>query len=318
MNLNDALDTFLDTDASYGGGLSNHGPMAAEALVHLGVPQWIGPFVDRYRPRLDGPGTESTPAPEQWRDWLRQRLSSLVAAPESQAGHGLLRVAHAVGGLERAEIDGSPVSVSLRELGAAVSYWEMGGAIFDGPDDLVGPFGVVEWLDNLGRLDPARRSDGVLTVTLADAARMSGFTGRVTSLAPSSDPTAMLDVLGAAAAERFRQNVGSSAFAILHGTTVSAMATVLLPHLDDAGKRQLVAGVAGFVAAAVVGFDDQLETPDQDPPPDPPRLAELSAATMEDHTIKFADACISIAKRSGDRQPLAAAFQQINRPYGLM
>ncbi len=316
MDLNDALAAFLDTDGSYGGGLSNHGPMAAEALDHLGRSQEIGPFVEHYLARLDEPSSPTVAAPNEWREWLRPRLDGLVAKAESQAGHGLLRVAHAVRGLERAEAAGLPLKNYLGELGAAVAYWDEGRALFDSPGDLIGPRGITAWLADLDRLDPADRSDGLLTITLADASRLPGFGDHVASLTPSSDLTETLDALGAAAAARFRRNAGSSAFAILHGTTVSAMATVLLDHLDDAGKRRLVGAVAGFVAAAIAGFDDAHDAPALDDTPEPARLADLAAATKEDHTIKFTDACLAIAARSGDRSPLIAAFQQITRPYG--
>ena len=315
-SLTEALDRLLFTDATYEGGLSNHGPMAAEALAHLGAPASISPYVDHVLLKLEPARSDPAAAPDEWRPWLRARLGALVGAAASQAGHGLLRVAHAVRGLERAEADDADLTTFLRELGAAVAYWEGGATALPAPSALVGSLGVGEWLDSLERLDPGRRSHGMLTLTLTDAARLPGFVDRVAALAPSSDPTATLDALGAAAAECFRRNIGSSAFATLHGTTVSAMATVLLDHLDDAGKQRLVAAVAGFVAAAVVGFDDALDIVAQDPTPAPPRLAELAAASLEDHTIKFTDACISIAARSGDQRPLDAAFRQISRPYG--
>jgi hypothetical protein len=49
--LDEALERFRGTGPEYGGGLANHGPMAAEALVAMGrteaVPQWV----EAYQPR---------------------------------------------------------------------------------------------------------------------------------------------------------------------------------------------------------------------------------------------------------------------------
>jgi len=317
-----ALEVFLGTDASYGGGLSNHGPMAAEALVALGQEHQIGAFVASYRTRLEDPVGVVDAAPADWRDWLRGVLPELVPHVASRAGHGLLRVAHAVRGLERAEKAGAVSPVQLRELAAAVDYWRAGGNGLAAPSRLDGVEPVEEWLGSLGRLPADERFDGMLTVTLQRAVAMPDYGARIAALAPSEDPASTLDLMATAAAAAFERNVAMNAFALLHGATVSAMAHVLLEHLDDDGARNLEAGVAGFVAAAVVGFDD--------PPLDEPRggsasdghldatsLAASAAATLEDHTIKFAEACIATAARTGDDAPLEALRRQIETPYGL-
>ena len=63
MSDNDVLDEGLDrlavTGPEYRGGLSNHGPMAAEALVRLGRPDAVGHWLDGYLRRLDGPPSAS-------------------------------------------------------------------------------------------------------------------------------------------------------------------------------------------------------------------------------------------------------------------
>jgi hypothetical protein len=66
LTYDEALEIFLGTDASYAGGLSNHGPMATEALVSMGIESWIGPFVSAYRTRLEPPHDEIEPAPLDW------------------------------------------------------------------------------------------------------------------------------------------------------------------------------------------------------------------------------------------------------------
>lgn len=318
LTYEDALDVFLGTDPSYADGLSNHGPMAIEALVHMGVPQWIGPFVGGYRDRLEPVQAQVEAASENWRGWLRTVIEPLVPAAGNLAGHGLLRVAHAVRALERIGA-GTPASFSHRvELATGIDYWRHGGPGLDGPRKLTGTLSLSEWLPTLGRLRVDQRSDGLLTETLGTAAATTDFAIKVAALAPMDDPTAMLDALGTAAGQAFMLNDGLSAFTLLHGTTVSSMASVLLPHLDEAGKHQLVASVAGFVAAAIIGFDDgdgrHGDIPGE--PPTPDALAEAAGASCEDHTIKFVDACVAIAARTGDTALLAAAHRQITTPYG--
>jgi hypothetical protein len=59
VSANDVLDEGLSrlaaTGPEYRGGLSNHGPMAAEALVRLGRADAVEPWLDGYLKRLDGP-----------------------------------------------------------------------------------------------------------------------------------------------------------------------------------------------------------------------------------------------------------------------
>lgn len=312
MNYERALEVFLETDASFGGGLSNHGPMAAEALVSLDAEGALGPFVDHYRTRLEPQRHEVPAAAEPWEPWLRLQLTELVDRAGNLAGHGLLRVAHAVRGIERTTPTGGPSPAQLRELATAVDYWRRGGPGIDGPSALTGPTPAAEWPDGLGRLTADERAEGLLTVTLRRAAATDDFAERVAALAPAPDPAATLDALAIAAAEAFRRNDGIAAFALLHGVTVSSMARVLLRYLEDADARRLEAAVAGFVAAALVGFDEGVPSGGpREALPDPRRLAEMAAATLEDHTIKFADACIGVAARTGDDGPLVALHHRL-------
>lgn len=319
LSYEDALELFLKTDPNYGGGLANHGPMAVEALVNMGMAHQIGPFVDYYRPRLEDAREHVPPAPIDWREWLRPTLAPLVAAAANRAGHGLLRVAHAVRAIERADASGSVALVHRQELATAVEYWRTGGPGLRGPEVLTGSLTPRRWVQTLGRLRPVERSDGLLTQTLETASARSGFVALVAWLAPAADPIANFDALGALAAGAFARNRGLGAFALLHGTTVSAMASVLVPSLDAASVRRLEAAVAGFVAAAVIGFDEPEETMSEPAVADTPsaaELAEAAGASKEDHTIKFVDACIAIATRSGDNSILRAAARQVVQPYG--
>jgi hypothetical protein len=311
-----ALEVFLATDPAFGGGLTNHGPMAAEALVSMGVDHWLGRFVASYRTRLEPPTRRVDPAPDDWEAWFRARLPELVGSAGNLAGHGLLRVAHAVRGIERAGA-GGPSPVQRAELGVAVDYWAKGGAAPAGPPALTGRETPAAWASAFPRLDPAARAEGLLTTTLRRAAETDGFSARVATLA-GDDPATTFDALAVAAAGAFRRNSGIAAFALLHGVTVSSMARVLLSYGDDDVCRRLEAAVATFVAAALVGYDGGT---DDDAPSDASlveddddraALAERAAASLDDHTIKFADACLGVASRTGDDQPILALRQRLS------
>lgn len=309
LTYDDALHQFLATKGTYGGGLSNHGPMATEALDHMGASEWIGAFVTAYSPRLE-PRTAPTPRGGDWRRLLGEHLPDLVAEAAAEAGHCLLRVAHAVRGLERAEASGHTPGVRVDELRTALMRWRATSGL-PAPETLVGDRSIDEWSVGLGRLATFDPLPGLLTGSLRLAAEQSAFIDLVATLQRSERPADTLDRLALRALEGYLANEDFLArFTLLHGVTVSTMARVLVDHLDEPAQRRLEAAVAGFVAAAAVAFDRRLDT--EVPPPDvQPDLARRAGATLDDHTIKFADACLGLADRTGSTTPLRAAELQI-------
>ncbi len=320
LTYDDALAQFLATRGSYGGGLSNHGPMAAEALDHMGAPEWIGAFVTAYLPRLE-PRTAPTPRGGDWRQLLDEYLPERVSSAAAEAGHCLLRVAHAVRGLERAEADGHRHVVSdttrrvpgvrVDELRTALMRWRATSGL-PTPDSLSGSRTIDEWSAALGRFVTFEPLPGLLTESLKLAAEQPGFADVVATLERSERPADTLDRLALRAVEGYLANEEFlSRFTMLHGVTVSTMARVLVDHLDELGQRRLEAAVAGFVAAAAVAFDRRLDTSDAPRPDARPNLAHRAGATLDDHTIKFTDACLGLAARTGRELPLRAAELQI-------
>ena len=131
---NDALDEGLSrlaaTGPEYRGGLSNHGPMAAEALVRLGRADAVGHWLDGYLQRLDEPPRPSDRvtdetwrdalgklnrvadwevylrdqlADEPWRDVLARWWPRLLPGVAAAATHGIIRTSHAARSLAAAE-----------------------------------------------------------------------------------------------------------------------------------------------------------------------------------------------------------------------
>lgn len=310
MNYDDALSQLLATKGTFGGGLSNHGPMAVEALDHMGTPEWIGPFVGAYLPRLD-PRTAPTTRGGDWRQLLDEFLPDLVASSAAEAGHCLLRVAHAVRGLERAEASGRVPAVRVDELRTGLMRWRAASGL-PAPEALTGTRSVAEWSAGLAPFASFEPLPGLLTASLAAAAHQPGFTDAVATLQPSDQTGDTLDLLAMRAVEGYLANDDLRArFTLLHGVTVSTMARVLVRHLDEPSQRRLEAAVAGFVAAASVAFDRRADDTVAPPPLVAPGIARRAAATLEDHTIKFTDACIGLAERTGSEAPLRAAERRI-------
>ena len=146
-DLDDALERFQNRGFEYAGGLTNHGPMAVEALVELGHPALIPGFVDTYEPRLPPLESGTWMAPGErmaargcverlgdwrvtfereleesnWSDLVRREASAMIAGLFSGGTHGFLRVAHALRALERDE-----TPVRRRELAFGLAYWAGG------------------------------------------------------------------------------------------------------------------------------------------------------------------------------------------------
>ena len=130
-------------------GLTNHAPMAAEALCALGRPDAVLPWIERYRGALlPRPPAGERIAPDDWRealgqlhragDWsarfadelqeaawpevLDRWVSRLAPGISASATHGVIRVGHAVRGLVAAGTNESG-ALRRRELADALASW---------------------------------------------------------------------------------------------------------------------------------------------------------------------------------------------------
>ncbi len=310
QRFDEALDRLLDYGPTYEGGLSNHGPMALEALASQGREDLFVPFVDHYAGQLE-PGENRAVVEPDWQGTLAGRLPELVAVGASQAGHGLLRVAHATRSLERAN-----TPTRRRELAAAIDYWASGRPL-SAPSALSGSRPLDDVVRELPRLENA--PDGLLTHPLTEALARDDVVAHLTSIEPADDPAARFDELALLAAEAMTSNRGLPAFGLLHGVTVSTMARHLLDHLDEEGVRALEAAVTAFVVAAVVGLDRSFET-------DPPELDRSADSGFDelldrlvrrlgDHDIKFADAASGLYRRTGSPTVIDAVRARLVAEY---
>src|SRR5688500_13401477 len=129
-NLDEVLERMRDTGPEFDGWLSNHGPMAADALLRMGAPVDVHAWLDGYSARLeDAPAARWPIDPDDWRevlgdpsrlgDWLAYFDRALREAPwtvvlsdwwprltpgaVASATHGLIRTGHAVRALREAE-----------------------------------------------------------------------------------------------------------------------------------------------------------------------------------------------------------------------
>ena len=143
--LDEAYERLHQTGPEFEGWLSNHGPMAAEAMVRHGHAETVGPWLDTYVQRLEdfprgsgpiGPDwAEALGDPRRIADWTtffcreaagppwRQVLGTwwprLLPGLAASATHGIIRVGHAV----RALLADGDDPIHVTELAHGLAYW---------------------------------------------------------------------------------------------------------------------------------------------------------------------------------------------------
>jgi hypothetical protein len=143
--LDEAYQRLHATGPEFHGWLSNHGPMAAEAMVRRGHAGQVHRWLDGYMARLEEFPRGSGPIGSDWRealgdprriaDWTfyfrrevtgqpwRQTLETwwprLLPGVAAAATHGVIRVGHAV----RALMDDGADADHLAELAHGLAYW---------------------------------------------------------------------------------------------------------------------------------------------------------------------------------------------------
>ena len=143
--LDEAYQRLHQTGPEFDGWLSNHGPMAAEAMARHGHAEDVGPWLDSYVQRLEDFPRGTDPIGADWAealgdprriaDWTtffcrqaaeqpwRQVLGTwwlrLLPGLAASATHGIIRVGHAV----RALLADGDDPIHVTELAHGLAYW---------------------------------------------------------------------------------------------------------------------------------------------------------------------------------------------------
>ncbi|MEM6992958.1 MAG: questin oxidase family protein [Myxococcota bacterium] len=337
--LDTALRRFHATDAEFRGGLSNHGPMASEALEALGFPERIPDFVDKYAQRLEPAeaGEVLTQArfdaalgrPDARADLIATMvdrlgkselsavlpplLATLMPGLVAAAFHGPLRAAHALRGLSRRQ---SPER--LAEVAHGLGYWASRFAPLPGRPGARAVAGrtAIDALADVPLLDEDQRSGGLILDRFAPLAKHTGYIEAVEAFDPDAQPVdEVFDDLSAAAARLYLgASSGRSRFVYLHGITGTAAIRSLLPRLS-ADQRRLSVGHLFAALAAVFAThgepDHGLGRAWPTQKVDTASLAQRAAASKDDHTIKLVEACLREFARSRRPELLAVAAHRL-------
>ena len=181
--LDEGLGRLARTGPEFAGGLSNHGPMAAEALVRLGRADAVEHWLDGYLRRLDAaPRPADRISDETWRealgqhgrvaDWeayFRAQLAGppwrdvlarwwprLVPGIAAAATHGVIRTSHAARSLAAAEAAATDTGPRRDELARGLAYWAASYLELPGPARTGGQLDLLDAL-NASRWPRGRR-----------------------------------------------------------------------------------------------------------------------------------------------------------------
>jgi hypothetical protein len=273
--VDEALERFHATADEYHGGLSNHGPMAVDALARLGAVDEIEPWARGYEGRLkpfEGP-PPTVDLDEPWEAVVRREVPSLLRGAVAAAGHGAIRVGHAVSMLRVAD-----TPPRRMELARALAYWRASydevtpGPPIDGVSSARSALGAV------ASLAPPPPGPGLIS-------------DRVRSLGPVPvfEAATVDDVIDAAAGALLASR-RSSTIALVHAVTTPAALAVLAPYVAVGAVDR----ASWLVAAALVaGYADALDPPAEvgdDVSSD--EAVGRAVETGDEHAIKLAAVCV--------------------------
>jgi questin oxidase-like protein len=316
--MDDALDILHRTGPKFGGGLANHGPMAAEAMLALGRPDAVLPWVERYKSRLqDRPAPSQPIATEAWREALGQinRVSDWVAFFDHQlaeapwqdvvrswvprlspaliaaATHGLIRTSHAVRSLGANE-----TPQRLHELAEGLGFWAAryrvlpgtpaGGAAGDTPG---------EALARVPRVHEASfEARGLIGQQLQGLDDHPWFAEVIDLVSTEGALSEFLSRLTELCAGIYLVNQ-HNLVAFIHTVTAPSALRLLVPYLAEADAR-LAARYAWQACAALYAWYSTEPPPATEghtpPSEDLDTLIDRAVAAGDAHTIKLTEACL--------------------------
>lgn len=318
-DLDDALERFQKTALEYAGGLANHGPMAAEALVRLGHAALVEGLIDVYAPRLpplevgepiaaggreaargdparlpDWVATAEAAVRERpWRAVLREWVPPLVDGLFAGAAHGLLRTAHAVRALDEEE-----TPVRCRELAHGLAYWAGRHQRLPGSPGLHGVpgQGVESCFAHAPCVPRDLRRPGFFFDAVRALDGLPAFAVVVEGFAGEPDASGAVHAMCRIGARLYLQNP-QARIAYVHCVTAPSALRLLAPHLDpDDVDRAVGYGLQAVLALHAVSSADG--APGRPSPEvehlarDPAEIRYRAACSLEEHAIKMAEACL--------------------------
>jgi hypothetical protein len=316
--MDEVLDILHHTGPEFGGGLANHGPMAAEAMLALGRPEAVLSWVERYKSRLQDRPAPSQPisldawrealghinrvgdwvaffdrqlAEAPWQDVVRSWVPRLSPALIAAATHGLIRTSHAVRSLGASE-----TPQRLHELAEGLGFW---AARYQGLPGTPagGPAGYTpeEALARVQRVHGAGfEARGLIGQQLQGLDDHPWFAEAIDLVNTEGALSEFLSRLTELCAGIYLANQ-NNLVAFIHTATAPSALRLLVPYLAEADAR-MAARYAWQACAALYAWystEPPPATAGYTPPPeDPDTLIDRAVAAGGAHTIKLTETCL--------------------------
>lgn len=327
------------------GRLTNHGPMAVEALVRRGQARSVHRWLDYYRAKLEDMPARLAPVTDaDWRtalgdprraaDWIAYFERALAERPWREvltawwpvllpgiAGgstHPVIRVGHAVRTLLG---PGGETAPRVAELAHGLGYWAARHTPLPArtPVALPAPAGAAAALDAVERI-PVQ--DGGLPDRFAQLTSVPVWPAGNGDGTPDPDTArALLTDLVTAAVHRYATHGHAEPIMLVHAATAPNAVLRTLPALPrelwpaslDAAWAASAAVTAAYAPAAPAAYEGTYKEAHEEAARSTfDEVFARAAAHGDDHTVKFADTALDV----GDHAARTAALRgvQLNPP----
>jgi hypothetical protein len=336
--IDEVLSRFSAKGPEFGPGLSNHGPMAADALVALGRADAVVVWSEWYSGRLAERPEARQPIASQawaealgdigragdwvryfereidaqpWRDVLDAWVARLVPGIMAGATHGILRTAHAVRSLERGE-----TPARRYELAEGLGYWAARYQTLPSAPAAPGALRISQALDRVERVGDGHRASGLIFDAMR-AVDTTPFDQVINYVAVDGNVDRFVDDVTRAFVRQYIANAARASIAFIHTVTAPSSLRLLAPHLSETTTRSAMRYAWQACAAVYATY----ARPRTDEPPaafdamafDEADLIDQAVSARDEHAIKFTEACLREHARSGDAAFITAARDVVGR-----
>ncbi|MFJ2134266.1 questin oxidase family protein [Streptomyces sp. NPDC098085] len=323
--LDEALERLHTAGPERNGWLSNHGPMAVEALVRHGQAPAVHRWLDHYSHKLeDMPDTSSRVTAENWRealgdprriaDWtlhferetaerpwrdvLAEWWPRLLPGIAAGATHPVIRVGHSV----RTLLAGEASAPRITELAHGLGYWAARHQPLPEPAPLPPAPSAAAALD---AVPPVPEQSGGIRDRLAQLSAFPVWPQRFTG--DPDEARARLAELVRAATHRYATHGHGEPIMLVHAATAPNAVLRTLPALPRALWAPSLGAAWAASAAVTAAYGPAEPAPYAPAHASAEELFARAAAHGDDHTIKFTDTALDV----GDATALAAALRSI-------
>ena len=342
--LDEAYERFHTTGPEFDGGLSNHGPMAVEAMVRRGEGGAVHAWVDWYSRRLDelprgiNPVTRENwrealggrdrvgdwtsfllreSEQQSWRELLVEWWPRLLPGILSSATHGVIRVGHAVHALLEEEKAAGGVELAegprVAELAHALASWAVRRPAL--PSDGAGRRGLTGPSAALAGVPSVADQTVSVSYRVGQLPGTPGWSDALGALRSPATPAEAAELLGAvadAAVLDYLRHAQANPIMLVHASTAPTAVLRVLPALPQSLWIPSL-DAAWFASAAVTAAYRNSVAPAEDiaaartEAADPAESFERAVKHRDEHVVKFADSALAAFERTGARDALAAA-----------